>query len=123
MLVALFALLFLGGGGNSFLLGQIDVALDNTKEVVQAEDRRDQAVEILKALEDDTEAFIDRQADRAKNLGELKEAPGLDPDAVDAVWESAFSDVEAYHDLILSRREELKTVLPRDEWGQVFAAD
>ena len=78
MLVALFTLLFFAGGGDSFLLGQIDAILDNVKTEVQSEDRRAQAMEILKVMEDDTEDFNERQKDRAEELGRLNDTRDFD---------------------------------------------
>lgn len=121
MLVALFALLFLGGGGDSYLLGRIDMIIDNVKTEVQSEDRREQAVEILKAAEDDTEDFKKRQLDRAEDLDRLNKTRDFDTAAADAVWDAVFNDVEGYHELLLSRRQELKSVVSRDEWARVFA--
>jgi len=121
MLIALFTLLFLGGGGNSYVLGQIDVLTGNVKAVVQADDRRKQAVELLKELEDDAKDYQKRQKKHAEDLEKLTESRTFDAAAVDAIWEAMFRDMESFHTLALSRRQELKSVVNRNEWSRVFA--
>jgi len=121
MLIALFTLLFLGGGGNSYVLGQIDVLTGNVKAVVQADDRRKQAVELLKELEDDAKDYQKRQKKHAEDLEKLTESRTFDAAAVDAIWEAMFRDMESFHTLALSRRQELKSVVNRNEWPRVFA--
>jgi len=121
MLIALFTLLFLGGGGNSYVLGQIDVLTGNVKAVVQGEDRRKQAVELLKELEDDAKDYQKRQKKHAEDLEKLTESRTFDAAAVDAIWEAMFRDMESFHALSLSRRQELKSVVNRNEWSRVFA--
>lgn len=122
MLIALFTLFFLGGG-DAALLGRVEMLIDNVKADVQSDERRAQAVDMLKDLKDSTKEFQKRQEDRAKEFGELNEARALDTAAADAVWSAMMDDVEAYHAQMLSVRQELKTVIQKDEWGSVFAAE
>lgn len=122
MLIALFALFFLGGG-DAALLGRVEMLLDNVKAEVQSEERRAQAVDILKNLKDVTKDFEERQGDRAKEFGELNESRALDTAGADAVWSAMMDDIEAYHAQMLSVRQDLKTVIQRDEWGSVLAVE
>lgn len=122
MLIALFTLLFLGGGGNSYVLGQVDVLMGNVKAVVQADDRRKQAVEILKELEDDAKEYQKRQKKHAEDLDELTEKRSFNTAKADAIWDAMFKDMESFHAQALSRRQELKSIVNRDEWPRVFAA-
>jgi len=122
MLIALFALLFLGGN-TSPLLGHIEMLHDNVKAEVQSEDRRAQAADILKDIEENTKDFGKRQVDRAKDFGQLNEFRELDTKAADDVWAAIIDDVESYHAQILSARQDLKAVVTRDEWQRVFATD
>jgi len=120
MLIALFTLLFLGGGGGSYVLGQVDLLMDNVKAVVQADDRRKQAIDILKELEDDGKDYQKKQKKHAEDLDELTEERGFDTAKADAIWDAVFKDMESFHAQALSRRQELKTVVNRDEWPKVF---
>ncbi len=122
MLFLLFSLLFLGGG-NTPLIDHIDTIIDNVKTEVQSDERRAQAVDILKDVEKDTKDFKKRQNDRAKDLGRLNETPDFDTAAADAIWDVMFNDLESYHMQILSRRQELKSVMNQNEWGRVFVPD
>lgn len=121
MLVALFALYLLGGGGHSYLLGRIDTILDNVKIEVRSDERRARAVKIVKAMEQDTEDFGKRQKDRLQDLEKLNEAPDFDAAAADAIWDGRIKDVESYHARMLSHRQELRSVVTREEWARVFA--
>jgi len=89
--------------------------------VVQADDRRKQAVELLKELEDDAKDYQKRQKKHAEDLEKLTESRTFDAAAVDAIWEAMFRDMESFHTLALSRRQELKSVVNRNEWPRVFA--
>jgi len=121
MLVALLALYLTGGGDHSFLLGRIDTILDNVKIEVQSEERRTQAVRIVKAMDQDTKNFVERQKDRLQGLEKLNAASDLDTAAADAIWDARLKDVESYHALMLSHRQDLKSVVNRNEWARVFA--
>jgi len=120
MLIALFTLLFLGGGGGSYVLGQVDLLMNNVKAVVQADDRRKQAIGILKELEDDGKDYQKKQKKHAEDLDELAEERGFDTAKADVIWDAAFRDMETFHAKALSRRHDLKAVVNRDEWAKVF---
>lgn len=120
MLIALFTLLFLGGGGGSYVLGQVDLLMDNVKAVVQADDRRKPAIDILKELEDDGKDYQKKQKKHAEDLDELTEKRSFDTAKADAIWDAMFKDMESFHAQALSRRQELKSVVKREEWPRVF---
>jgi len=120
MLIALFTLLFLGGGGGSYVLGQVDLLMDNVKAVVQADDRRKPAIDILKELEDDGKDYQKKQKKHVEDLDELTEKRSFDTAKADAIWDAMFKDMESFHAQALSRRQELKSVVNRNEWPKVF---
>jgi len=120
MLIALFTLLFLGGGGGSYVLGQVDLLMDNVKAVVQADDRRKPAIDILKELEDDGKDYQKKQKKHVEDLDELTEKRSFDTAKADAIWDAMFKDMESFHAQALSRRQELKSVVKREEWPRVF---
>jgi hypothetical protein len=122
MLIALFTLFFLGGG-DAPLLGHIDMLLDNVKAEIQSEERREQAIDLMKDLKKSTKEFQKRQKDRANEFGRLNEFRQLDTEAADALWASMLDDIESYHAQILVVRQDLKAVSHRDEWARVFASD
>ena len=120
MLVALFTLFFLSGGGSSPLLGHVDLLIDNAKASIESEDRRSEAVELLKQHKRAAKDMNKLQQDRAKQLGKLNENRELDFAASDAIWAAEIDALEAYHAEVLATRTELKAVVNRDEWSTVF---
>ena len=121
MIIALFTLLFLGGG--SGLLVNFDAIVDNAKTEIADEDRREQALDVFKAVQSEREDFGKQLQGHAKALGKLYEDPSASDAQADAIWDEFHRDIESHHGQLLDRREELKTHVTPDEWAAIFAPD
>lgn len=121
MIIALFTLLFLGGG--SGLLANFDAIMDNAKTEIADEDRRELALDIFKAVQSEREDFGKQLQGHGKALGELYEDPNASDAQADAIWDDFFRDIETHHDQLLDRREQLKAYVTPKEWSAIFAPD
>ena len=123
MLVALFTLLFLGGGGGADLLINFDQIRQNAKTEITDDDRRDAALDVFKAVESDRKDFSKQLQEHAKAIGKLYEDPTASAAAADAIWDDFYGYMEAHHVQLLDRREELQAHITPSEWSAIFAPD
>ncbi len=107
MLVALFTLLFLGGDSHP-ISEYLNVYEDRLETVVTDKGRSDEAKNILKAFEDATEDHDKAVSKTAEQAGKTIGNKDATDAEIDAVWDQYFQDVDAYHDLLLDARFELK---------------
>ena len=118
MLVALFTILILGGGGSG-MLDFIAVTQDDVKAVMEKDDRRKQVLATLKAMKKRVTAHNKAFKQTSKDLDK---ALSTDAD-IDAIWEASFALRIKYNGDMLDMRFQLRDQLTRDEWQQVFASE
>ena len=119
MLIALLTILFLGAS-SSGLLDYIAESRDNVKAVMVKDDRRDAALDTLKAMKKITKG---RNKDVKRVSKELRKAfAGADTsdEQLEAIWNRYFVAVNQYDHEIVDLRFELKDQLTREEWEAVF---
>jgi len=119
MLIALFTILFLSASSTG-LLDYIAESRDNVKAVMVKDDRRDAALDTLKAMKKITKG---RNKDVKRVSKELRKAfAGADTsdEQLEAIWNGYFVAVNQYDHEIVDLRFELKDQLTREEWEAVF---
>ena len=121
MFVALFALLFLGGGGSSILLDNIDMYEDRAKTVIIEKDRLHDAENVLKSVEKRTEKQGKDLSNTLEQLGDLLEDSKATDQQLDAVWDQFLQEVSVYQHDIIDLRFELKRHVNQEEWAAIFA--
>ena len=122
MLIAIFTILFLGGG-SSATLDFIADTQDNVKLVMEKGDRRKEALVTLKAMKKRAGAHYDVAKTTSKDLnGALGNVEDQDEE-IDMIWYRYFAQREAYNRDMIDLRYQLKDQLAREEWQQVFAAE
>lgn len=121
MLIALMTILFLGGGGSTAVLAYIADSTDAVKEILQDDDRREEALETMDSLKD-----LGKQGNKARQevLKQMKDVMGehdTSSDVVDDLWSGYYQQVREINDAALDLRFELRDQLSREEWEQVFS--
>jgi len=121
MLVALFGLLFLGAAGaDSYLAQRIDALQKSAKTAIVDTERRGDAEDVLKAMEDRLKAR-DKEVGKAQdNLGDLIEDHEVTDAALEAAWDPLLDGVDSFHTDMIDLRSELKQHVTREEWAQLF---
>ena len=120
MLIALFTILFLGASSTG-LLDYIAESKDNVKAVMVKDDRRDAALDTLKAMKKITKG---RNKDVKRVSKELRKAfAGADTsdEQLEEIWNRYFVAVNQYDHQMVDLRFELKDQLTREEWTAVFS--
>ena len=123
MLIALFTILFLGGGSTFGPILYFDEALDHVEAAIVEDDRRKEATATLKTMKK-------RSKDHSKNFKGLAKDQYSDASAHDATdegleafWDKYFELNSEYTNDIVDLRFELRDQLSRDEWEALFPAD
>jgi hypothetical protein len=123
MLIALFTILFLGGGSATQLLGDISEVQDSVKIVMPKDDQRSQALSVLKTMEKRTDSRNKMVRNTAKQMGNELEDHGVTDADIDAVWNDYVQGVDEFHRDMIDLRFDLKQHISREEWEQVFGGD
>ena len=120
MLIALFTILLLGGSSTG-MLDYIADTQDTVKVVMEKDDRRKEALSIVKAMVKRTNAHNKMVKRASKDLNKtLSSAEATNTD-IDPIWDAYFSQRATYNQDILDLRFQLKDQMTREEWQQVFA--
>jgi dsDNA-binding SOS-regulon protein len=121
MLIALFTILFLGGGDTGMLT--IADTQDEVKAVMERDDRRKEALSTLKAIKKRTDAYH-KMVDRAsKSLNKALANDDVTEEDIDTIWYRYFAQREAYSRDMLDLRFQLRDQMTSEEWQQVFSGD
>ncbi len=119
MLLALYTIFILGGGGSATLDYIADFS-DTVKVVVENDENQKAALSTLKAMKKLTSAY---DKDYKRTSKELNIAASSDDSAaIDAAWEELQQQRSAYDSSMIDLRFELRDQLTRDEWQSVFSA-
>ena len=119
MLVALLAILFLGGGTSAFL-EHIAESEESIKTVLVNDDRQKQALNTLAAMKERTEIHNKQIKKTIKELDDLLEGRTVNNTEIAAIGGHHFESLESYSSDILDLRFELIEQLTREEWAEVF---
>ena len=122
MLIALMTILFLGGGGSSAVLTYIADSTDVIKEILEDDDRRDDALETMASLKNLGKQHSKARKEVVKRMERALAEHEASPDAIDEVWTAYYQDVREINDAALEHRFDLRNQLSREEWQQVFPA-
>ncbi len=122
MLIALFTILFFGGGSTG-LLDYIAETKDNIKVVVENDHRRSAALGTVKAMKKRTKARSKQVKRLAKQLAKALKGGEATIAEIDAVWDIIFAETAVYDDDMLQLRFELKEYVTREEWHEIFSED
>ena len=120
MLIALMTILFLGGGGGSAVLAYIADSTDAVKEVVQDDDRREEALETMASLKDLGKQQSKARQDVLKQMKTVLAEHETPTDSIDDLWSGYYQRVREINDAALDHRFALRDQLTRDEWERVF---
>lgn len=119
MLIALFTILFLGGGSTG-MLDYIADARGEVRTVMEKDDRRKEVLATLKAMKKRTNTRNKVVKNAIKDLGRLLNQDEVSEADIDTIWYRYFSQREAYNRDMLDLRFELIDQMTREEWQQVF---
>ncbi len=123
MLIALFTILFLGGGSATQLLGDISEVQDRVKIVMPKDDQRKEALSVLKTMEKRTESRNKMVKNTVKQMSKELEDHGVTDADIDAVWNDYVQGIDEFHRDMIDLRFELKQLISREGWQQVFGGD
>ena len=122
MLIALFTILLLGSSSTG-MLDYIAETQDTIKVVMQKDDRRKEALSIVKALEKRTNAHNKMVKRASKDLNKTLSSDEITDADIETVWDAYFSQRATYNQDMLDLRFQLRDQMTREEWQQVFAKD
>jgi len=123
MLIAIFTILFLGGGATAGFLDYIADSRDMAKEVIEDGEHRNAALEKLKSMKRRAKDFNKDIKSTAKDLGKLLESAEATSEQIDAVWAIHIGNYDAYNRDMLDLRFALKGDINREEWAQIFPTE
>ena len=122
MLIALFTIFVLGGGGSFGPMVFIDEAMDNTKTVIVDKDRQKEVKASLKAMKDRSKDYVSTVRDAIKGLTPTSNPHDTNAEELDAFWAEIFEQNARYTSDIIDMRFELRDQLSREEWEAMFPA-
>jgi spermidine synthase len=122
MLIALFTILFLGGGDTGMLTFIADTQ-DEVKAVMERDDRRKEALSTLKAIKKRTDAYHKMINRTSKGLNKALANDDVTEEDIDTIWYRYFAQRETYNRDMLDLRFQLRDQMTSEEWRQVFSGD
>lgn len=121
MLAALLALLFLGGGSDG-LASAIAGTQKGLKQVVVEEQRRQEALAVVKDLKTRIRDYEKTLKTGWKNTRNALGGAGVAEADVDGAWEAMYRKRVGFEQDFVDARFALREVLTRAEWQELFAA-
>jgi len=122
MLIALYTIFFLGGGGAFGPMDFIDEALDNTKSAIVDDDRRKEATASLKTMKARTKQHTKAIKGLSKEFDSGVSEHDIADEDIDAIWDQFFVLDSEYAGDIVEIRFELRDQVTREEWELLFPA-
>ena len=119
MLIAIFTVLLLGGGGSS-TLEYIGNTADAVKIVVPKGDLQKAALSTLNAMKKRTSAHNKIFKRTTKDIARAIRDRDTTADDLDAIWTEYFVGLNQYNHDMLDLRFELKASISREEWQEIF---
>ena len=127
MLIALLGILIFGGG-DGFSVGILSrVGIEQLSERINAEvanaERRDFALDSIKALDTLIEQSEETNSDSLKTLRSLYEDHSSESDQLLNVVENFAVDWQSLQSRVLDYQFEIKDSLTEEEWTQIFGSE
>lgn len=122
MLIALYTIFVLGGGGTFGPMVFIDEALDNTKIAIVDDDRRKEAIVTLKTMKSRTKQHTKAVKGLSKEMDSSVSEHEFADDEIEAVWDRFFDLNSEYSKDIVEIRFQLRDQVTREEWEAMFPA-
>jgi len=122
MLIAIYTIFFLGGGGTFGPMNFIDEALGNTKAAIVDDDRRKDATASLKTMKARTKQHTKAIKGLSKEFDSSMGEHEFADEGIDATWDKFFDLNSEYTRDIVEIRFELRDQVTREEWELMFAA-
>jgi hypothetical protein len=119
MLIALYTIFVLGGGGSG-TLDFIADSKDTVKVVVENDENKEMALSTLKGMKKLSSAHDKEVKRMSKDLNAALES--YDSAAIESAWEKLHQQRRGYENSMLDMRFELKDQLTREEWEAVFSS-
>ena len=120
MLIALYTIFVLGGGGTFGPMEFIDEGLDNAKSAIVDDDRRKKAIATLKTMKARTKQHTKAIKGLSKELTSGVSRREIANEEIDANWDRFFELNSEYSRDIVEIRFQLRDQLTREEWEGVF---
>lgn len=122
MLIALYTIFVLGGGGSFGPMIFIDQAMDNTKTVIVDKDRQKEVTASLKAMKSRAKDYSSDMKKNIKGLSPTSNPHEENAAELEAFWAEVFELNAQYSNDIIDMRFELRDQLSREEWEGMFPA-
>jgi hypothetical protein len=120
MLLALYTIFVLSGGGTFGPIVLIDEALDSAKIVIVEDDRRKEATATLKEMRERSSDYTKATKKLAKALGPDTDDRDLSDEDVDLFWDQIIRLNSDYSNDIVNMRFQLRDQLSGEEWAALF---
>lgn len=122
MLIALIAILFLGGSSTG-MLNYIADTQDTVKVVMEKDNLRKQALGTLKAMKKRANAHNKMVKRTSKDMNKTLLSDEVTIADIDTIWEAYFAQRAAYNHDMLDLRYQLRDQMTREEWREVFSGN
>ena len=120
MLAALLVAYLLGGSsGAEELINEFKLMEKSIKQVVAEENRRDAALEIIKAMIDNTKTYAKEHAASVKELSKTARDYEVDQSTIDEIIQEADKQTRAFQKSLLQQLDQLKANLTQTEWDLI----
>ena len=120
MLMALIAVLFLGGGTTNAVLSYVAATKSNVADVIEEPERRSEIKATLGQMKQRSKAQDKTARQILKRLqGELGEHEA-NTAAIDSVLDDHLASLHEYNEDMIDLRFQLKDKLSREEWAELF---
>lgn len=120
MLLALYTIFVLGGGGTFGPMVYIDEAIDNTKTVIVDKDRQKEVTAALKEMKQRSKEYASDVGDTIKNLSPASNPHEATAEDLEAFWDEMIEQNARFSNDFLDMRFELLGQLDREEWEAIF---
>ena len=105
------------------MLDYIADTQDTVKVVMEKDDRRKEALNMLKTMKKRADTHNKMVKSTSKDMSKILSSDEVTDADIDTIWNSYFEQRASYNQDMLDLRFELKDQMTREEWQQVFAGD
>jgi hypothetical protein len=120
---ALIALLFLGGSGASLMTGSLERLDEQLKAVVADQATLEKALAVSDNIAKVDKEWATKDAEQEEALGKMMADYESDPRQMTALLKQIQLDRGDFEDALIAARSELKEILSREEWAEVFSRE
>jgi hypothetical protein len=122
MLIALYTIFVLGGGGTFGPMDFINEALDNTDSAIVDDDRRKEAIATLKTMKARTKQHTKAMKGLSKEMDSSMSEHEFADEETEVTWDHFFELNTEYSKDIVEIRFQLRDQVTREEWELMFPA-